>query len=189
MAQVRHIDDISDSSVLQAFLDTGDMKHIGHLYKKYHLMVYGVCLKYLKEPDTAMDASMEIFESMHLLIKKHEITHYKAWLHRVAANHCLMQLRKAKLPVEYHDDWALEDDKYDAYDDTSDTAVLDKEASLVKMEDCMQQLKEHQRICIQLFYMQEKSYQEIMAETQLGFKEVKSFLQNGKLNLKKCMES
>jgi RNA polymerase sigma-70 factor (ECF subfamily) len=52
----------------------------------------------------------------------------------------------------------------------------------------MQELNPEQSTCIQLFFLQKKSYQEIADQTQFNLLQVKSHIQNGKRNLRILME-
>ena len=135
-------------------------------------------MKYLKNQAEAEDAVMEIFEKLHLDLKKGEIGYFKAWLYAVARNHCLMKLRKAGLIVEFPEDLppiAAEESDFDP----------EKEASLQQLEQALPLLKAEQRTCIDLFYLQEQSYKQVAAETGFTLNEVKTHIQNGKANLKK----
>jgi RNA polymerase sigma factor (sigma-70 family) len=154
------------------------------LFTRYSSLVYGVCLKYLKDREEAKDAVMSIFEKLPEKIKKQEIENFKAWLYVITRNHCLMQLRsqKGKLKqeispflVETNTELHLEDEP-------------DLEGNLGKLERCMQQLNIEQKTCVQLFFLDEKCYQEVCDTTGYELKKVKSYIQNGKRNLKICME-
>ena len=58
-----------------------------------------------------------------------------------------------------------------------------------KLEDCLKQLKDLQKKCIDLFYLKEKSYLQISSELHVTLNAVKSHIQNGKRNLKICLEA
>jgi RNA polymerase sigma-70 factor (ECF subfamily) len=179
---------MQDDELILRFKSTQNMELIGVLYKKYQALVLGVCLKYLKNIEDANDASMEIFEKLHLDIVKHEITYFKSWLHKVACNHCLMKLRKKNINIEYKEEIELE------YSNDDRFAVLQNpvnynENELLKLDICIEKLKEKQKKTIQMFYVNEQSYKEIQTETGWTFNDVKSLIQNGKLNLKKCIEN
>ena len=62
-----------------------------------------------------------------------------------------------------------------------------KEDNINELEKCINQLKPEQKNCIELFYLQEKSYVETAQITGYTMKEVKTYLQNGKRNLKILM--
>jgi RNA polymerase sigma factor (sigma-70 family) len=173
----------SDSELVQQYKDTGNMDTLGDLYGRYMDLLYGVCLKYFKEPDEAQDAVIHIFEELVTKVKKYEIDNFKGWLYQLAKNHCLMKLRSRKnRPVNVDTDLMhLQENMH--LDD-----VMQKETSLIVMEHCIEQLPSEQKTAIQLFYLQEKCYKEIADTTALDINKVRSFIQNGRRNLKICMD-
>ena len=183
MTKIHH----SDQDLLLRIQTKGESQWLGVLFTRYHALIFGVCNKYLQNAEESRDAVMEIFEKLHLDIKKHEIQHFKSWLYRVAQNHCLMKLRKAKIKYEYKEmsgnEFAEEVSWAELQEEKEKT-----EKTMTGLEKCVENLKEKQKECIDLFYLKEKSYKEIETETGLGFKEVKTHIQNGKLNLKKCLQ-
>ena len=140
-------------------------------------------MKYFKDEDNSKDAVMQVFEKLLLDLSKHEVQNFKAWLHTVAKNYCLMQLRKKNPETPLTDNLVVEN-----------ASTLHQEAGpqleeqLTLMEEALAQLSEQQKICVDLFYLQEKCYQEISDQTGYTMNEVKSFIQNGKRNLKIYME-
>jgi RNA polymerase sigma factor (sigma-70 family) len=171
---------LDDADLVQLYRKSGDVQHLGTLFKRYSGLILGVCMKYLKHHAESEDAVMEIFEKLHLDLKRVEIDYFRGWLYTVARNHCLMKLRKAGLDVEFPEDLppiAATEDEFD----------IEKEASLQQLEQALPHLKEEQKLCVELFYLQEKSYKEVALETGFTLNEVKTHIQNGKLNLKKLM--
>lgn len=173
-----------DKELVALYKQTGDLSVLGELYQRYMELVYGVCLKYFKEPETAKDCVMLIFEELVTKLKKYEVENFKSWLHQLAKNHCLMQLRTPRnlKTTELNIDFVQSEENLHL------NGVLEKEESFVKMEHCLGTLIKEQEQTIRLFYLEEKSYNEIAAETGLGWNEVRSFIQNGRRNLKLCME-
>ncbi|RYZ27777.1 MAG: sigma-70 family RNA polymerase sigma factor, partial [Sphingobacteriales bacterium] len=147
-------------------------------------LVYGVCLKYLKEPEDAKDAVISIFEELVPKVQKHEIDNFKNWLYQLAKNHCLMRLRSDKKTVFVKMDTAL----MQSEENVHLNGVLEKEEHFKQLEYCLGQLVTEQRTVIELFYMQGKCYNEIVAQTGMEWNKVRSFIQNGRRNLKVCME-
>lgn len=179
--------------MIMNFLADGNSHWLGLLFKKYQAVVYGICWKYLENREDARDATMEIFEKLHLDIQKFEIQQFKYWLYKVAKNHCLMKLRKKQPQLQYTDnmdtEWETKNVSWDGLHDSESEAENDQRQQENKLNDCLKKMKsKEQQLCIDLFYYQEKSYKEIETQTGLSFKEVKSYIQNGKLNLKKCLE-
>lgn len=175
---------VPDSELIRQYKESGDMEILGLLYVRYTAMVYGVCLKYLKDREESKDAVMQIFEKLASALLSHEVTWFKSWLYATARNHCLMELRSRKgrkfeeigtLLMESGDTLHPEDGEQ-------------KEEDLIKLEKCIEALKHEQKRCVQLFYLEQKCYKEITALTGLNFKQVKSHIQNGKRNLKSCLE-
>ena len=163
---------------------SGDMTVLGELYQRYMELVYGVCLKYYKEPETAKDSVMQIFEELVPKLKKHEVDNFKGWLHQVAKNHCLMQLRTPKnmKTVEFKTDFVQSEENVHL------NGVLEKEENFNKMEYCLGTLIKEQQEAIKLFYLEGKCYNEIVELTGQEWNQVRSLIQNGRRNLKICME-
>ena len=176
--------EISDQQLVAAYTDSGDLKTLGDLYQRYMDLVYGVCLKYLGDQELAKDAVMNIFEELVQKLHKYEIDHFKSWLYTLAKNHCLMQLRspKSKRTVE------LDVSLMQSEDETHLNGVIQKEEEYRKLEKCLQTLSAEQKESVELFYLQNKCYNEIAGITGQDWNKVKSLIQNGRRNLKICME-
>lgn len=175
---------LADEQLIAVYKNSGDLQVLGKLYKNYMPLVYGVCLKYLKNPDESQDAVMQIFEQLIDKIKIHEIKNFKSWLYVLTRNFCLMELRKSKKVTTVNiEDTFVESDAL-LHHDESDT----KESRLLLMEACLETLVEEQRKTLQLFYLEQKCYTEVADKTGYELKKVKSYIQNGKRNLKICIE-
>lgn len=175
----------SDNELVEAYRRTKELSVLGELYNRYMDLVYGVCLKYLKTSDDAQDAVMNVFEELIGKLLKHDVDNFKSWLYTLAKNHCLMRLRSEKKTVLT----SMKDEFVQSEENLHPEDALSKEENFLQMEDCLKQLSADQRKAIELFYLQEKCYNEIAAETGLEWKAVRSFIQNGRRNLKLCMES
>jgi len=160
------------------------MAVLGELYQRYMELVYGVCLKYYKDGETARDSVMQIFEELVTKLKKHEVDNFKGWLHQLAKNHCLMQLRTPKnlKTVEFKTDLVQSEENLHL------NGVLEKEENFRKMEFCLGTLAADQGEAIRLFYLESKCYNEIAEITGREWNQVRSLIQNGRRNLKNCME-
>jgi len=176
--------DRSDTELVLAYRQSGDLKVLGELYQRYMELVYGVCLKYLKEPELSQDAVMQIFEELVSKLKKHEVENFRGWLHQVAKNHCLMQLRTPKnLKTVAIPPLLMQNEE-----DVHLNGVMEKEENFQKLEKCIASLSDEQRTMIKLFYLDGKCYNEIVEITGLEWNHVRSSIQNGRRNLKLCME-
>ena len=178
------IKELSDAALLHQYKSTGSLDVLGTLYNRYMHLVYGVCLNYFKEEEASKDAVMQIFEELIQKLKIHEVQNFKSWLHVLTRNHCLMALRKlSKNNTVSIDDTFVENTEF-VHLDIDDT----KEKQLTIMEKCMETLTEEQRKSVDLFYLQEKCYKEVAELTGYEMLKVKSYIQNGKRNLKNCIE-
>jgi RNA polymerase sigma factor (sigma-70 family) len=176
--------ELTDAELVLIYRKDGDINVLGSLYQRYMDLIYGVCLKYLKDAETAKDAVINIYEELTQKLKKHEVEHFKRWLYTLARNHCLMQLRreKGKKTIEIQEQFMQNSELIHP------EHVLLKEDQLNTMEKCMQQLENEQKQCVELFYLQGKCYKEICAQTGLEWNKVRSNIQNARRNLKLCME-
>lgn len=188
--RIKNIKALTDAELITNYKNKGDTELVGELYKRYSHLVYGVCLKYYKKEDESKDAVIQIFENLLVDLKKHNIENFKSWLHSVSRNHCLMALRKnqtlQKRENEY--EYSLGDNHTDTFDFEPHEKEI-KEVQLTALERGMTTLKEEQRICIDLFFLQEKKYEEVAELTGYTTKQVKSYIQNGKRNLANYMNT
>lgn len=174
----------SDRELLKEYKETGSLTVLATLYQRYMELVYGVCLKYFKEPERSKDAVMNIFEELTEKLLHHDVGNFKSWLYSVVRNHCLMELRTPKnlKVVEFETGYMQSGELLHLND------VMSKEENLDKLEKCVEQLPEQQRKSIRLFYLQKKCYDEIVEITGYEWNKVKSYIQNARRNLKICME-
>jgi RNA polymerase sigma factor (sigma-70 family) len=175
---------LTDKELVVLYKESGEMAILGELYQRYMDLVYGVCLKYFKEPEAAKDSVIQVFEELVVKLKKHEVENFRGWLHQLAKNHCLMQLRTPKnlKTVEFKAEFVQNEENVHL------NGVLEKEENFQKLEYCLSTLTKEQQEAIRLFYLEGKCYNEIVEMTGQDWNQVRSFIQNGRRNLKICME-
>jgi len=176
----------NDEELVVQYKITSNKRIIGELFKRHSLMCFAVCNKYLKDESAAEDAAMNIFEKLFTDLHKHEISNFKSWLHTVCRNHCLMQLRKNTPLIRINDSKEESSESFMNLERFMHQEINEneKEEKLMALEQAIEQLKDKQKQCIELFYLQQKSYEEIATLTGYSPNEVKSYIQNGKRNLK-----
>ncbi len=177
----RDLKNISDSVLVESYRQTKNNVYMSEIFKRYHHLVYGICLKYLNNRDYAQDAVVQIFEKLITDLPNHEISNFSSWLHSVSRNHCLMTIRKHKQKQKNEngykaDMWLVSDEE-----EMEDLRI--KEIRLNLLNEVIEELNPKQRECIKLFYLEEKCYKEIELITGYSLKKVKSYIQNGKRNL------
>lgn len=176
--------DQTDEELISLYKQSDDLEIVGVLYDRYTALTFGVCLKYLKDREESRDAVMQIFEKLIVTLKNHEINVFKGWLYVTARNHCLMQLRAKKgKNFEQLSPLLMETGSNGHHDQGAEI-----ESNLNQLEKCMESLAHEQKQCVGLFYLQQKCYREITEVTGYDLNKVKSYIQNGKRNLKICME-
>lgn len=175
---------LPDLQLLQLYKSTRDLNVLADLYQRYMELLYGVCLKYLKQPEDARDAVMQIYEELSVKLLKHEVENFKSWLYTLARNYCLMQLRTPKTLKTVN----LNEDDMQSGEELHLNGILEKEENFKKMELCLQTLVPEQKRAVELFYLENKCYKDIAAATGLEWNKVRSSIQNGRRNLKICME-
>lgn len=174
----------SDSELMQQYKASGSLDVLGELYQRYMELVYGVCLKYLKEPEDAKDCVLNIFEELVSKLKKHDVDNFKGWLYQLTKNHCLMRLRKQKIMPVNIDMSFMQSEENVHLDDE-----MEMEENFKQMQYCLGQLNGDQKRVIELFYLNDKCYKEIAEVTGIEINKVRSYIQNGRRNLKICMET
>ncbi|GGG84373.1 DNA-directed RNA polymerase sigma-70 factor [Parapedobacter pyrenivorans] len=176
----------SEQQLVQEYRKTGNLQLLGRLYEPYMPLVYGLCFKYYKDEAKSEDAVMQIFESLITKLRIHEVSNFKSWLYSLARNHCLMDLRIGnRISVVDIDEHLVESDLFLHQHDSGERIP---EERLVLMESCLGELNAEQQTCVRLFYLEQKCYREVAEITGYDLNKVKSHIQNGKRNLKICME-
>ncbi|MFK8044890.1 MAG: RNA polymerase sigma factor [Crocinitomicaceae bacterium] len=180
----RQLRQLTDKELVAAFATTPTKLVIGEIFKRYGQLAFGVNLKYLKNKSDAEDVMMQTFESLAVKMTRSDIKNLKNWLYTVCKNDCLMFLRKRKPETEI--DKTLIATANTSQDELE--AVFEKDEKLNVLEKAIQLLKNEQKICIELFYLHRFCYEEVSSKTGYEVKKVKSYIQNGKRNLKMILE-
>lgn len=174
----------TDDILLKEYQSTSDQQLLAILYLRYTDLVYGTCMKYLKGAEESKDAVINIYQELVVKLKTHSVENFKSWLYIVTRNHCLMQLRKNKknVTVEIHPD-LMQTEDFSHLDN-----VFEKEQLFNQLENCLETLSKEQNRVIKMFYLENKCYNEITEITGMDWSKVRSQIQNGKRNLKICMD-
>lgn len=175
---------LTDEQLLEKHRASGHAEYFGELFGRYVPLMYGVCLDYLRDEDRARDAVMQLFEDLMPKVARYEIAVFRTWLYSVTRNHCLQIINREKkeIQVDFDSNLMESPEISNLFDDEGAGEQLDA------LRQCMEKLPEAQRISVRHFYMEEMSYADIVDETGYPLTKVKSYIQNGKRNLKNCME-
>ena len=178
----------TDTELLQHFRKTADSQWLGWLFERYSLLVFGVCMKYLRNATDAQDATQHVFEKALGEVGKYEIPFFKSWIYSVAKNHCLMQLRSRNSKPGTTDELPEETITELLTDQELKMKELLMEEQSHQLKAALHELNPEQRICVDMFYLEKLSYHEIETKTGFSFAQVKSHIQNGKRNLRIILE-
>jgi RNA polymerase sigma-70 factor (ECF subfamily) len=177
-------DHMTDQEILDRYYGDRNNEWLGILLPRYTLLLFGVCMKYLKQEEEARDCVQQIFEKVLKELPKYRVTWFKSWVYTIARNHCLMKLRdRHGRPMTLQDSMLADWDQ-----DMGQNKHLEKEQLLGLLSESLEELGKEQKLCVILFYLEKKSYQEIADGTRFSLMQVKSYIQNGKRNLKLLIE-
>jgi RNA polymerase sigma factor (sigma-70 family) len=175
---------ISDQELLERFYADRDNQWLGILLERYTLLLLGVCMKYLKNEELARDSVQQIFLKVITELQKYKVDYFKSWIYMVAKNHCLMQLRDkpGKNTIEVNEKISVDEEETDKKE------LIENEKTYEYMAEALKELNSDQQLCVTLFYLEKKSYQQITDQTNYTMMQVKSHIQNGKRNLRILIE-
>ena len=181
----------SDSELVERFKNFDDAACLEELYHRYSHLVFCVCQKYLKNEEESRDATMEVFVKLMTKLRKHAIANFKSWLYAVVRNHCVTTVRNKNIRLAKMENFeesqktSMENSSFERHYNNDDGLDNNNEleAEDSDLQRALTQLKDSQKTCIRLFYLEEKSYREIENLTGFEVKKVKSYIQNGKRNL------
>jgi RNA polymerase sigma-70 factor (ECF subfamily) len=179
---------LSDKELLDQFQQFHDKHCLGILLQRYTLLLLGVCLKYLKNEEEAKDAVQQVFTKVIIEIEKYPVEHFKSWIYTIARNYCFMQLRNKIIPLPEE---AIDHSNGTHFSENPDSdiiSLLEKEELLDLLNEALNELQPNQQQCVTLFYMYKKSYRQICQQTGFNILQVKSFIQNGKRNIRLLIE-
>jgi len=171
---------LSDEELLAAYRRDGNNHWLGVLLQRYTVLLLGVAYKYLNDRDQAEDAVQHVFETTLTRLPPEPILNFKGWLYILMRNHCLQQLR--------HKDYYLADDAFSSIPEAASEDIMEREHTLDQLTAALEQLNIEQRTALKSFYLEKQSYEQIIAATGYTFMQVKSYIQNGKRNLKLILE-
>jgi RNA polymerase sigma factor (sigma-70 family) len=176
---------ITDQELLDRFYGDHNNEWLGIVLQRYTLLLFGVCMKYLKNEEEAKDGVQQIFLKTITELHKYKVDYFKSWIYMVSRNYCLMKLRdkNGRLSVDINEISIASPDE-----DSNKKLHTEKEHTLEIMETALQELGKEQKLCVTLFYLEKKSYQEITDSTGFTMMQVKSHIQNGKRNLKLLLD-
>jgi RNA polymerase sigma-70 factor (ECF subfamily) len=187
----REWENTPDEELVNEFKKQANNHILGELFERYTYLIFGVCMKYLKDEEESKDAVMQIFEELPSKMARFEISNFKSWIYSVSKNHCLMQFRKEKTELKIKSEIYenLRSEIMESEELLHSSNEENKSKLIENLHKGIEMLKAEQRECVELLYLQNKSYKEVAEITGYDLKKVKSYIQNGKRNLKIYLEN
>ena len=182
--RLKFLSSLSDEELALRYRKRPKDEIITELFNRYIHLVYAVCMKYMKNEEKARDKAMEVFEALGSKLIRFEVTHFNSWLLTLTKNECLMQLRKKKREYSVENDEII---RLGGMENKDELHLNEGESVEELVINSLKKLRDCQRQCLDLMYLQNKSYKEIALITGYSLQEVKSYIQNGRRNLKNLM--
>lgn len=183
------VDTLSDEELVQRYSTTRDKRSFGVLYKRYAHLVYGSALKYMKNEESARDMVAQVFEKLYRKLPEVQVQNFKNYLYGSVRNECIARLRQINSERKKKEIYTLDEKNNDPFMENEGLVrLLDSEESVEEqVAQAIEELSAEQKLCIRLFFYEKRSYREIEEMTEFSLKQVKSYLQNGKRNLRNIL--
>lgn len=187
---IEPIQNLSDEELVAKFAKTQKQAYFEELYKRYIHLSYGVCLKLMKNEDDSRDVVSEVFKILYIKLPTANVQSFKAYVYAVSRNECIAKLRQRKSEMLKQQEWQKTEITHSDFMENDGLLALDNIGPSKEklVEAAVANLGSDQRTCIHLFFFDNKSYKDIASQTGYSEKQVKSFLQNGKRNLRIALE-
>ncbi|MCB0637390.1 MAG: RNA polymerase sigma factor, partial [Lewinella sp.] len=184
---------LSDEELLAAARGRRRERFCDEIFRRYHVEVYGLCLYLLREASLSQDLTLQIFAKAFTELSGAEVSQLRPWLLALTRNTCLNHLKQAKKRQQARQDWQArtgEQNMLYAENRALETfSLLQEPGDDDRLHALLATLPAEQRRCLELFYWEGLSYREIAARTGFAEKQVKSYLQNGKRQLRQRWEA
>ena len=186
---------LTDEELISKYRFSHDNSYLGELFLRYLPCVFGVALGVLKNQKEAEDLTMTVFHKIASDLKRVEVKDYSAWLYQLTKNLCNMESKKKNAGTNDSKNILIDElaskDENNLFINAGEDKETNKESKIDanNLRLAINTLNENQKECIDLFYMQNKSYQEVAEMTGFSLNQVKTNIQNGKRLLKTYLEN
>jgi len=177
--------DYSDELIVSQII-SGQKDLFRLLIRAHEKAVYGMGISFFRNSDDARDFTQDVFLKAYKSLSGFEgRSRFSTWLYKIAYNTALNEVTRRK---EYH---SLAEDDADkiAYNGDTPERIALRSAAKEAVRAAVKQLPERYRICIDLFFFYDRSYQEIEAITGIPVNTVKSHVFRAKIILKEKLEN
>lgn len=182
---------LTDEELISKYRFSHDNSYLGELFLRYLPNVFGVALGVLRNQKEAEDLTMTVFHKIASDLKRVEVKDFSSWLYQLTKGLCNIEAKKKTAGANESkniliDELASKGDN-GLFINATDNGESKIDANNLRL--AINTLNENQKVCIDLFYMQNKSYQEVAEATGFSVNQVKTNIQNGKRLLKTYIEN
>ncbi len=173
----------------------GDAEALTQLVQSQQHYVYSIAMSVLKNPEDAADLTQEAFIRLfRSLPQYHGDSRFTTWLYRLVVNMGRDELRRRgrQVPVLVPDD----DQELDPLSTVSDSdrwsdpqQALDTQEMRGQVRQALEQLEEHYRLVLTLYYFEDMKYTDIAEVLDIPLNTVKSYIRRGKERLATLLTS
>lgn len=169
----------------------GDRDALSQLILSQQHYVYSIAMSVLKNPDDAADLTQDAFiRLVRALPQYNGESRFTTWLYRLVINMGRDELRRRGRQVPIAPATTADDEEFDplanvADDDRwSDPALaLDSRELRGEVHRALEQLEEHYRLVLTLYYFDDMKYADISEALDMPLNTVKSHIRRGKERL------
>lgn len=156
------------------------------LVRQHEKAVFGMGLSFFSNSDDASDFTQEVFLKAYRGLSRFEgRSRFSTWLYKIAYNTALNEVNRRK---EYQSLAEEDENRLVDLNDTPERVTL-RNAAKKTVRTAIEELPERFRICVDLFFFYDRSYQEIEAITGIPVNTIKSHVFRSKKILKEKLES
>jgi RNA polymerase sigma-70 factor (ECF subfamily) len=186
------VDDLvlADDEMLVSQVLAGQTEQFRVLVKRHQKAVYGLGYSFLRNAEDTADFVQEVFLKAYRNLGLFEgRSRFSTWLYKIAYNTAINQVQRRKPSADYQ---SLADaegpvPKALANEESPEREVMRKTLRDA-VREAVKELPERFRVCIDLFYFYDRSYQEIERITGIALNTIKSHVFRAKKLLKEKLK-
>jgi len=155
------------------------------IVRQYEKAVFAMGLGFFRNADDSSDFTQEVFLKAYRSLSRFEgRSRFSTWLYKIAYNTALNEVNRRK---EYSSLAEEDAEKLISRDDTPEMQAI-RSAARDSVRSAIKDLPERFRICVDLYFFYDRSYQEIEAITGIPVNTIKSHVFRAKVILREKLE-
>jgi len=178
-------DDADDHLIISQII-AGQKDLFRLLVRRHERKVFGMGLSFFRNREDASDFTQEVFLKVYRGLSGFEgKSRFSTWLYKIAYNTAVNRVTRNR---EYQSLASEEEGETLLRDNETPERILVRQAAKQALLDAMKELPERYRVCVDLFFFFDRSYQEIEAITGYPVNTIKSHVFRAKKMLREKLE-